>query len=206
MALYPFETQLVVTSDSSHLVLNGASVTIYSPADTTRSTPLTLLDAAGLPLANPVMTSPEGFLPAFQATMPQVMWSGGGYIGYLSSYQGLMDEVRAIKISGVPLGGTDGQILYKDGPDPYTTRWANPPAASTGSTGGTTGGTTTPAPAPNSGGMVQFVRKNGSTWPARPTADGNVVVLWIGADPSPAIAASGTAGMRDNVDIRMVTP
>lgn len=202
MALYQFETQLVVTSDTSHLVLNGASVTLYSPADTAQSKPLTLLDAAGLPMTNPVMTSPEGFLPAFQATMPQVMWVGGGYAGYLNSFEGLMDEVRAIRVAGVPLGGTDGQILYKDGPDPHTTRWGAPPAAGTG---GTTGGTTT-APAPNTGGMVQFVRKNGSTWPARPTADGGVVVLWIGADPSPAIAASGTAGMRDNVDIRMVTP
>lgn len=32
---------------------------------------------------------------------------------------------------------------------------------------------------------VQYVRKTGSTWPNRPTADTSVLVLWVGADPSP---------------------
>lgn len=68
-------------------------------------------------------------------------------------------------------------------------------------TGGTsTGGTTTTAA------RVDWVRKSGTTWPARPTADASVMVFWVGADPSPAIVNSGTGGMLNNVDIRLVTP
>jgi hypothetical protein len=32
------------------------------------------------------------------------------------------------------------------------------------------------------------------------------VVAWKGPDPSPAIVASGTGGMLDDVDYRIVTP
>lgn len=39
----------------------------------------------------------------------------------------------------------------------------------------------------------------------RPTSRADVYVIWKGADPSPAIVASGTAGMRDNLDMRFVT-
>lgn len=55
-------------------------------------------------------------------------------------------------------------------------------------------------------GSMLAVRKTGTTWPARPTARTDVIVNWIGADPSPAIVPSGTAGMLDNIDIRFVTP
>jgi hypothetical protein len=55
-------------------------------------------------------------------------------------------------------------------------------------------------------GTTLTVLKSGSTWPARPTARTDIVVAWKGADPSPAIVASGTAGMLNNVDYRLVTP
>lgn len=55
-------------------------------------------------------------------------------------------------------------------------------------------------------GVTLTVVKSGSTWPARPTSRTDVVVAWKGADPSPAIVASGTGGMLDNVDYRLVTP
>lgn len=32
---------------------------------------------------------------------------------------------------------------------------------------------------------VQYVRKDGDTWGPRPTNDPAVLVLWVGADPSP---------------------
>ena len=50
------------------------------------------------------------------------------------------------------------------------------------------------------------VTKSGGTWPARPTSRSDIIVQWKGADPSPAIVSSGTGGMRDNIDIRLVTP
>lgn len=45
-----------------------------------------------------------------------------------------------------------------------------------------------------------------SSWPARPTSRADITVAWKGPDPSPAIVTSGTGGMLNNVDIRLVTP
>lgn len=54
-------------------------------------------------------------------------------------------------------------------------------------------------------GTTLTVLKSGSSWPARPTARADIVVVWKGPDPSPAIVSSGTGGMRDGVDERHVT-
>ena len=55
-------------------------------------------------------------------------------------------------------------------------------------------------------GTTLTVMKSGGVWPARPTARADIIVQWKGADPSPAIVASGTGGMLDNVDMRFITP
>lgn len=55
-------------------------------------------------------------------------------------------------------------------------------------------------------GSVLVVAKSGGTWPARPTSRADLVVFWKGADPSPSIVSSGTGGMRDGVDVRLVMP
>lgn len=49
------------------------------------------------------------------------------------------------------------------------------------------------------------ITKTSGTWPARPTARNDIIVQWRGPDPSPNIVSSGTGGMLDNVDIRLVT-
>jgi hypothetical protein len=54
-------------------------------------------------------------------------------------------------------------------------------------------------------GTTLTVVKSG-VWPARPTSRSDIVVQWKGPDPSPSIVGSGTGGMLDNVDIRLVTP
>lgn len=92
---YAFETQLVVNPAAPNVILTDALVTIYDAADTAMSTPLELLDATGLPLANPVQIGGPGLLPAFQATSPQVLWSGGGYTGYLNSFKGVLASAQA---------------------------------------------------------------------------------------------------------------
>ncbi len=66
-----------------------------------------------------------------------------------------------------------------------------------------TGGTPTYANLP--AGSTVTVSKSG-TWPARPTSRTDIVVQWKGPDPSPSIVSSGTGGMMDNVDIRLITP
>lgn len=55
-------------------------------------------------------------------------------------------------------------------------------------------------------GTTLTVLKSGGVWPARPTARADLIVAWKGADPSPSIVSSGTGGMLDNVDYRLVTP
>lgn len=44
------------------------------------------------------------------------------------------------------------------------------------------------------GGKVDYARHDGSSWPARPTDDPNVMVFWVGPLPAPATVSSGTAG------------
>lgn len=95
MTLYPYETQLVLNSNGSSVLVTDAVVTIYDASDTNMVTPLSLVDISGAPLTNPVQVSRQGFLPAFQATTPQVLWSGGGFFGYLNSFRGLLDEAAA---------------------------------------------------------------------------------------------------------------
>jgi hypothetical protein len=55
-------------------------------------------------------------------------------------------------------------------------------------------------------GCTLTVYKTADVWPARPTARTDITVQWRGSDPSPAIVSSGTGGMLDNVDVRLVTP
>lgn len=56
-------------------------------------------------------------------------------------------------------------------------------------------------------GATLTVLKDAATgWPARPTSRADLVVAWKGPDPSPSIVSSGTDGMLNNVDIRLVTP
>lgn len=55
-------------------------------------------------------------------------------------------------------------------------------------------------------GTTITVTKNDGVWPARPTARADITVMWKGPDPTPAIVSSGTGGMINNVDIRLVTP
>jgi len=50
--------------------------------------------------------------------------------------------------------------------------------------------------------VLSAVKASG-TWPARPTSNPSTVVMWIGADPDPAVVTTGTAGMYAG-DIRIV--
>lgn len=81
--------------------------------------------------------------------------------------------------------------------DGATGKWKNSTVA-----GG--GGSPTYANLP--AGTTITVQKSGGTWPARPTSRSDIMVQWKGPDPSPVIVSSGTGGMLDNIDIRLVTP
>lgn len=99
MVFYPFDVNLAVDPNNPDVVLRDGIVTFYDPADTGLTAPIALLDTAGLPLPNPVTVSSQGFTPAFQAEIPQVLWVGGGYSGYITSFMGMLDQVNAIGAS-----------------------------------------------------------------------------------------------------------
>lgn len=99
MTLFQFEVNLAVDPNNPDVILRGGQVTFYDPDDVGLTAPLSLYDTNGLPLANPVNVSQQGFTPAFQADIPQVMWVGYGYSGYISSFQGLYAQVIAVAAS-----------------------------------------------------------------------------------------------------------
>lgn len=101
MTLYPFETQLVLSDDGERVLLTNAQVTFYDPSDTGFNSPLSIVDNAGIALSNPVHVTPQGFIPAFQASVPQVMWLGGGYYGYISSYKGMLAEAQDARTQAI---------------------------------------------------------------------------------------------------------
>lgn len=106
MANYPFDMQLVVDPfNTSNVVANG-QIFIYDPSDTGNASPLVLTDPNGLPLTNPIMSNNNGFLPAFVATVPQVKWAGGGFVGFFDSYVGLRDAAleAVAKLDGLSIG------------------------------------------------------------------------------------------------------
>ncbi|MGN7799046.1 hypothetical protein [Leifsonia sp. 22587] len=51
---------------------------------------------------------------------------------------------------------------------------------------------------------TMFVVRWQGSWPARPSGRSDLVFLWVGPDPGPAIVTSGTAGMLADVDMRDV--
>lgn len=95
MTDYPFDMQLVVDPFNTANVVANGQVYIYDPADVGNTTPLALTDPNGLPLANPLFSNSNGFLPAFVTTSPQVKWVSGGFVGYFASFTGLRDEAFA---------------------------------------------------------------------------------------------------------------
>ena len=132
MPLYPFEMQIAVDANSPDVVVQEGLVTICDAADPSNA-PIPLLTPGGLPMANPIETSRQGFIPAFQSTSPHVKWFDGTYAGYLSSYKGLLDEAIAARIaaqtaatSNIPPGGTLGQMLTKASTTDGHTQWSSP--------------------------------------------------------------------------------
>jgi hypothetical protein len=130
MSYVPFEMNLIVDPDNPQNVVPSADITMYNPTDTGRTTPLALQTTTGVPLANPIRSNQHGFIPAFAAPIPQVMWYGGGFTGYISSYQWLLDQAIAAReaaeaaaSNGMPAGGAVGQILTKTGGADFAATW-----------------------------------------------------------------------------------
>lgn len=83
-------------SNPDQIAANGV-VTIFAPGDETQ-TPLTITTVDGLPLQNPIAVNEVGYGPAFMhATLDRVAWVGGGFSGFLTSYDGMKNEAVAAR-------------------------------------------------------------------------------------------------------------
>lgn len=85
-------------------VASNAAITIFDPNDAGKA-PITITDPTGSPISNPVTVNKNGFGTAFQhATLDRVGWSGGGFEGYFTSYEGLkqvaLDAQAAAEAAG----------------------------------------------------------------------------------------------------------
>lgn len=75
----------------------NASITIFAVGDVAK-TPLTLTTLDGQPLANPITVNANGYGPPFMhATIDRVAWSGGGFEGTMTSYEGMKAEAVAAR-------------------------------------------------------------------------------------------------------------
>jgi hypothetical protein len=132
MTLYPFEMQIAVDANNPDTVVQEGNVTISDPNDPSAN-PIPLVSPGGVTMANPIQTSRQGFIPAFQATIPHIRWSDGTYAGFLSSYKGLLEEAQAARlaaetaaVANIPTGGEVGQSLMKASLTNGHTYWGNP--------------------------------------------------------------------------------
>lgn len=147
---------------------------------------------------------------------------GGTTNQYLGKNSGVDGDVGWKDVpKELPLAGTTGQVLTKNSATDGDVKWATPSSSGTGLPSGGTAGQvltkqsstagdatwTDPIFSINTipaGSTLTVDKSSAGVWPARPTARTDVIVRWRGADPSPAIVSSGTGGMIDNVDERVV--
>lgn len=89
---YTYDPIFAADPNNPSTVASNAAITLFNPADTGKA-PITITDVTGSPLPNPITVNRNGFGPAFQhATLDRVGWSGGGFTGYFTSYEGMKAE------------------------------------------------------------------------------------------------------------------
>lgn len=107
MTTYAFDPQLVADPVTFARAAN-ANVTVYDALDNTNSTPLALTDLNGLPLSNPLHSTSDAIIPAFQTTSAQVKLVGGGITIPVGSFQSVLDQATAAKafVQGIGVAST----------------------------------------------------------------------------------------------------
>jgi hypothetical protein len=108
LTTYAFDPQLVADPVTFQRAAN-ASITVYDVADTSNSTPLALTDMNGLPLTNPLTSTADAIIGAFQTTSPQVKLVGGGLSIPVGSFQSVLDQATAAKtfVQGIGVAATN---------------------------------------------------------------------------------------------------
>lgn len=72
-----------------------AAINVYDANDTFNASPLTLRDLNGAPLANPITSSVDGYIPGLITTSGQLKLVGGGLTVIVSSYQAMRTDALA---------------------------------------------------------------------------------------------------------------
>ncbi|MCO4256522.1 hypothetical protein [Pseudarthrobacter cellobiosi] len=97
MTDYPLDMQLVVDPLNPENVVRDGAVYLYDPSDEAGVSPIALKDPSGLPLPNPLVSNPFGFIPPSIVTIPKVKWKSGAFEGFFFSYDGLRNEAIAAR-------------------------------------------------------------------------------------------------------------
>lgn len=74
-------------------VATDANVTIFDPNDPAKN-PVSLTDADGLPVTNPLVTNSRGFVGAFRADLKRVGWVAGDLVGYLGNFDSIAADAE----------------------------------------------------------------------------------------------------------------
>jgi hypothetical protein len=94
---YTFEQLFAADPANPSNIATNASILIFAPGDTSQ-TPLVLTDPSGAALPNPITVNANGFGPAFRhETLDRAAWAGGGFTGFLTSYEGMKAEAMAAR-------------------------------------------------------------------------------------------------------------
>lgn len=105
---FTFDSIFAADPNNPTIAASNAAITISDPADPGKA-PVTITDVSGSPLPNPVTVNKNGFGPAFQhATLDRLAWSGGGYSGYFTSYEGIKAEAVAARAAAESAANTAG--------------------------------------------------------------------------------------------------
>ena len=101
-----FDPIFAADPNNPSVVASNAAILIYDPADAGKA-PVTLTDVTGAALPNPITVNKNGFGPAFQhATLDRLAWSGGGFTGYFTSYDGMKAVAVAAQAAAETAGAT----------------------------------------------------------------------------------------------------
>lgn len=96
---YSFDQIFAADPSNPERVASNGVVTIFAPGDESK-TPLSIRSVEGMIIPNPVQVNDSGHGPAFMhETLDRVAWEGGGFSGFLTSYEGMKEEAVAARVS-----------------------------------------------------------------------------------------------------------
>lgn len=111
---FTFDAVFAVDPNNPANIAKNASITIFDPADPAQA-PVAITDPTGVPLPNPMTLDAAGMGPAYQhPTLARVGWKGAGFVGYFTSYEGMLNETKAAKDAALAAASEAGAAAQAD--------------------------------------------------------------------------------------------